>query len=87
MPVVTHLLTATGPGAEGRLTAELVRWGPDDGAPLRGVAGDARTVADAVRRLAASGATSVVLQPTEDEPDLSGFVEFVGRDVRSELGR
>ena len=87
MPVVTHLLTATGHDAEGRLTAELARWGPDDGAPLRGVAGDAATVADAVRRLAASGATSVVLQPTEDEPDLSGFVEFVGRDVRSELGR
>jgi 5,10-methylenetetrahydromethanopterin reductase len=44
-------------------------------------------VADAVRRLATIGVTSVVFQPTEDEPDLAGFVEFVGRDVRSELLR
>ena len=51
------------------------------------MAGDADTVADAVRRLAEIGATSVVLQPTEDEPDLAGFVEFVGRDVRSALAR
>ena len=38
-----------------------------------------------MRRLARIGATSVVLQPTEDEADLEGFVEFVGRDVRSGL--
>jgi alkanesulfonate monooxygenase SsuD/methylene tetrahydromethanopterin reductase-like flavin-dependent oxidoreductase (luciferase family) len=85
MPVVTHLIAATGPGAEQRLADELLRWDRADGAPGRGVAGDARTVADAVRRLARIGATSVVLQPTEDEPDLEGFVEFVGRDVRSAL--
>jgi 5,10-methylenetetrahydromethanopterin reductase len=85
MPVVTHLIAATGPGGEQRLADELLRWGRTDGAPGRGVAGDARTVADAVRRLARVGATSVVLQPTEDEPDLEGFVEFVGRDVRSAL--
>lgn len=51
----------------------------------RGVAGDARAVADAVRSLGRIGATSVVVQPTEDEPDLEGFVEFVGRDVRAAL--
>ena len=85
MPVVTHLMAATGPGAEQRLAGELQRWDRSDGAPGRGVAGDATTVADAVRRLAEIGATSVVLQPTEDEPDLEGFVEFVGRDVRSAL--
>jgi alkanesulfonate monooxygenase SsuD/methylene tetrahydromethanopterin reductase-like flavin-dependent oxidoreductase (luciferase family) len=87
MPVVTLLLAATGPGAEQRLADELGRWDRTDGAPGRGVAGDAATVADAVRRLAEIGATSVVLQPTEDEPDLAGFVEFVGRDVRSALAR
>ena len=85
MPVVAHLLAATGPGAAQRLDDELARWGHTDGAPGRGVAGDAAAVADAVRRLAAVGATSVVLQPTEDEPDLEGFVEFVGRDVRAAL--
>ncbi len=87
MPVVTHLLTATGPGAEQRIADELRRWDRTDGALGRGVAGDARTVADAVRRLAEIGATSVIIQPTEDEPDLEGLVEFVGRDVRSALGR
>ena len=87
MPVVTHLLAATGPGAEQRLADELGRWGRADGAPGRGVAGDATTVADAVQRLAALGASTVVLQPTEDEPDLEDFVRFVGQDVRSALAR
>jgi alkanesulfonate monooxygenase SsuD/methylene tetrahydromethanopterin reductase-like flavin-dependent oxidoreductase (luciferase family) len=87
MPVVTHLMAATGPGAERRLADELRRWDRADGALGRGVAGDAHAVADAVRRLAGLGATSVVLQPTEDEPDLEGFVEFVGSDVRAALGR
>ena len=87
MPVVTHLMAATGRGAEQRLADELRRWDRSDGALGRGVAGDAATVADAVRRLAGIGATSVVFQPTEDEPDLEGFVEFVGRDVRAALAR
>ena len=86
MPVVTHLMAATGPGAEQRLAGELRRWDRADGALGRGVAGDAATVADAVRRLAAIGATSVAFQPTEDEPDLEGLVEFIGREVRSALG-
>ena len=46
---------------------------------------DTRAVADAVRVLAEIGVTTVVFQPTEDEPDLEGFVEFVGRDVRAAL--
>lgn len=85
MPVVTHLMAATGPGAKQRLADELRRWDRTDGALGRGVAGDAKTVADAVRRLVRIGATSVVFQPTRDEPDLEGFVEFVGCDVRSAL--
>ena len=85
MPVLTHLIAATGPEAQQRLDDELARWGHVDGAPGRGVAGDASTIADAVRRLAALGASTVVFQPTQDEPDLDGFVEFVGRDVRAAL--
>lgn len=87
MPVVTHLMTATGPEAEQRLADELRRWDRSDAAPGRGVAGDATTVADAVRRLVEIGVTSVVFQPTQDEPDLEAFVEFVGRDVRAALLR
>ena len=87
MPLLTHLIAATGPRAQQRVDDELRRWGHDDGAPGRGVGGDASTVADAVRRLATLGASTVVFQPTQDEPDLDGFVEFVGRDVRAALAR
>ena len=85
MPVLAHLIAATGPRAHQRVEEELARWGQTDGAPARGVAGDAATIADAVRRLAAIGATTVVFQPTQDEPDLDGFVEFLGTDVRAAL--
>lgn len=86
MPVVTHLLVTTGPGAADRLAAELTRWGHTDGAPGRGVAGDAADVAAAVAAHASAGATTVVLQPTEDEPDPAGLARFLGRDVREALG-
>ncbi|MFI1132214.1 LLM class flavin-dependent oxidoreductase [Streptomyces althioticus] len=79
--VVVYLLTATGAGARERLEAELVAEGHAADADL-GVAGDARAVADAVRRLAEAGADTVVLQPTGDEPDPEGFVRFAAEDVR-----
>jgi alkanesulfonate monooxygenase SsuD/methylene tetrahydromethanopterin reductase-like flavin-dependent oxidoreductase (luciferase family) len=46
------------------------------------VAGDAAEIADGVRRWADAGATTVVLQPTTDEPDLNGFIRFVAGEVR-----
>lgn len=82
--LVVHLITTTGPGAQERLDADLRRWGVEP-SPETGVAGDAAAVADAVRRWAAAGATTVVLQPTPDEPDVEGFVSFVGRDVAAQL--
>jgi alkanesulfonate monooxygenase SsuD/methylene tetrahydromethanopterin reductase-like flavin-dependent oxidoreductase (luciferase family) len=85
MPLVTHLIAATGPRARERVTAELARWGHTTDDPGRAVAGGAEEVADAVRRAADLGSTSVVLQPTQDEPDLEGFVRFAGRDVRAAL--
>lgn len=79
-PVTVYLLAATGPGAAQRLEADLRSWGGD---PAQvGVAGDARAVADAVGRWADAGADTVVLQPTADDPDPEGFVDFVARDVR-----
>jgi alkanesulfonate monooxygenase SsuD/methylene tetrahydromethanopterin reductase-like flavin-dependent oxidoreductase (luciferase family) len=80
-PVIVYILAATGPGAAGRLKAEWRRLG-DDSIPDSGVAGDARAVADAVRRWADGGADTVVLQPTTDDPDPEGFVRFVAGDVR-----
>ncbi|MEV4336339.1 LLM class flavin-dependent oxidoreductase [Streptomyces sp. NPDC049590] len=78
--IVVYLLTATGPGAESRLRAELAAEGLAS-VPGLGVAGDADAVAGAVRRLAEAGADTVVLQPTADEPDPEGFVRFAAQQV------
>ncbi|MEU6809300.1 LLM class flavin-dependent oxidoreductase [Streptomyces sp. NPDC046831] len=79
--VVVNLLAATGPGASARLRAELAAQGLSE-VPDLGVAGDADTVAKAVRRLAEAGAGTVVLQPTADEPDPEGFLRFTAEEVR-----
>ncbi|MCK9796120.1 LLM class flavin-dependent oxidoreductase [Isoptericola sp. 4D.3] len=79
--VYATLIAATGPGAQDRLDAELPLWGAQPGRGI-GAAGDARTLADGVLRLAAAGASAVAVQPTVDEPDLAGFVELLGREVR-----
>ncbi len=79
-PLVVYLLTATGPGCVERLATERQRDGLDPALDL-GVAGDAPTVAEAVRRWAEAGADSVVLQPTSDEPDPEGFIRFAATEV------
>ena len=80
-PVVATVIAATGAGAEERLVAERPRWFKPADAPI-GVAGDAATIAASIRRLAGLGVTSVCIQPTEDEPDLEGFVHFLGSEVK-----
>ncbi|GAB3206487.1 LLM class flavin-dependent oxidoreductase [Nocardia tengchongensis] len=80
-PIVVYLLSATGAGAADRVAAEL-RAERRDTIPGIGVAGDARAIADAVIAWTEAGATSVVLQPTGDEPDPSGFVRFATEKVR-----
>ena len=72
--IVAALHVATGPGASERL-----RRASPEGV---GVAGDAETVAAAVRELVAAGADTVILQPTGDEPDPVAFVHFVADQVR-----
>ncbi|MCD5311345.1 LLM class flavin-dependent oxidoreductase [Kineosporia babensis] len=74
-------IAATGPDAQARVDAELPIWGRKPG-PGNGVAGDAATVAADVRRLHRLGCTTVILQPTSDEPDLEGFIRFLGQEVR-----
>ncbi len=79
-PLVVYVLAATGPGGAGRLAVERRRLGYDS-IPGTGVAGDARAVAEAVKRWADVGADTVVLQPTADDPDPEGFVRFVAGEV------
>jgi 5,10-methylenetetrahydromethanopterin reductase len=80
-PVVATQIAVTGPGAAARLTGEITKW-VEHPAPGIGVAGDARQIADSVQRLRSVGITSVVIQPTADEPDLEGFVHFLGAEVK-----
>lgn len=84
-PLVAHVSVATGPGAAERLAADSrrQRFAPEADT---GVAGDAAAVAEAVRRRAEAGATTVLLQPTADEPDPEGFVRFVAEEVRPLIG-
>jgi alkanesulfonate monooxygenase SsuD/methylene tetrahydromethanopterin reductase-like flavin-dependent oxidoreductase (luciferase family) len=46
------------------------------------VAGDAETVAAAVREWAEAGADAVIFNPTPDDPDPEGFLRFVATEVR-----
>lgn len=79
-PLVATEIVATGPGARERVDAEVPRWGKQpDGV---GTAGDAAAVAGTVQRLAGLGVTSVVFQPTQDEPDLEGLIALLGERVR-----
>jgi alkanesulfonate monooxygenase SsuD/methylene tetrahydromethanopterin reductase-like flavin-dependent oxidoreductase (luciferase family) len=67
--VVVYLLCATGPGARERAEAELAELRqPLDG---RAAVGSAAEVAALVAGFAAAGATSVILQPTADDPDVT----------------
>ena len=76
--IVVFVPAATGPGAAERLAEQQRRYGSDN----LGIAGDAKTMAEGVRRWADAGAETVVLQPTVDEPDLEAFVRFVAEEVR-----
>lgn len=80
--VVTFVCAAFGPGAAERLADQQRRYGIDD----PGVAGDAKTVAEELRRYAEAGADTIVLQPTVDDPDPVAFVRYVAEEVRPLLG-
>jgi alkanesulfonate monooxygenase SsuD/methylene tetrahydromethanopterin reductase-like flavin-dependent oxidoreductase (luciferase family) len=80
-PLIVFVHAATGADAAGRLEAERLRNGYGSMLGLV-IAGDARSAAEAVKKWSAAGASTVVLQPTPDDPDPEGFVRFVARDVR-----
>jgi alkanesulfonate monooxygenase SsuD/methylene tetrahydromethanopterin reductase-like flavin-dependent oxidoreductase (luciferase family) len=82
--IVTFLIAATGPDAVARKSNTQQQWDLDL-AQDNAVAGDAEEVAAAVRRLTEAGADSVILQPTDDEPDMAAFAAFVAHDVAAQL--
>ncbi|GAA1977476.1 LLM class flavin-dependent oxidoreductase [Isoptericola halotolerans] len=75
------LIATTGPRAQERLDAELPQWGAEPGRGI-GAAGDAASIAAAVRTLVDAGATAVAIQPSASEPDLPAFARFLGAEVR-----
>jgi alkanesulfonate monooxygenase SsuD/methylene tetrahydromethanopterin reductase-like flavin-dependent oxidoreductase (luciferase family) len=81
-PVIQNVSAATGADATARLRAELTAWGmdvaDDDRLASYALWGDAQALADGVRRYGEAGASTVALQPTEDEPDMERFIEVVG---------
>jgi alkanesulfonate monooxygenase SsuD/methylene tetrahydromethanopterin reductase-like flavin-dependent oxidoreductase (luciferase family) len=80
-PIVATTIVATGDGARARVDAEVVRWvAPPE--VVVGAAGGAAEIAASILRLAPFGITSVAIQPTEDEPDLFGLIEFLGQEVK-----
>ena len=80
--LVVFVPAAMGPTAADRIARQQDRYGMD----FPGVAGDAHAVAATVERFAEAGATTVVLQPTSDDPDLAGFVRAVATEVRPLVG-
>ena len=79
--IVYTLITATGPGAQERVDREVAIWGKEAGLGV-GIAGDAGAIAATIHRLASYGVTTVVIQATEDEPELPNFIRFLGEEVR-----
>jgi alkanesulfonate monooxygenase SsuD/methylene tetrahydromethanopterin reductase-like flavin-dependent oxidoreductase (luciferase family) len=78
--VAVYVHAAVGPDAEQRLENERLRWGYDT-MEGRSVHGSAEQIAQALRAWTEAGATTVVVQPTADDPDPEGFVRFMGRQV------
>jgi alkanesulfonate monooxygenase SsuD/methylene tetrahydromethanopterin reductase-like flavin-dependent oxidoreductase (luciferase family) len=76
--LVVFVPAATGPGAAERLAEQQRRYGTDDA----GVAGDAKAIAEGIERWIEAGATTIVLQPTSNEPEPESFVRFVAEEVR-----
>ncbi|HVX44140.1 MAG TPA: LLM class flavin-dependent oxidoreductase [Mycobacteriales bacterium] len=76
--------TTGGPDATARMQAELRRWDADP-VPEYEHGVDAASIAAAVHSLVEAGADTVVLEPTEDEPDPEAFVRFAAEEVRPRL--
>ena len=80
--VVAYLPSAAGPGARERIDAELGQ--SERTAAHWAAVGSPEDVAGAIRAFAAAGATTVVLQPTGDDPDVAATVRLAA-DARAAL--
>jgi alkanesulfonate monooxygenase SsuD/methylene tetrahydromethanopterin reductase-like flavin-dependent oxidoreductase (luciferase family) len=74
LEVVVNVLCGGGPGSTERIQAELA----ESAEPLssRAAVGSPEEVADTVRSFARAGATTVVLQPTANDPDVAGTIRL-----------
>jgi alkanesulfonate monooxygenase SsuD/methylene tetrahydromethanopterin reductase-like flavin-dependent oxidoreductase (luciferase family) len=80
--IVVYLPCGAGPGSAERLAAELPADAPP-GAELTAT-GSPAEVAGTIRAFAAAGATTVVLQPAGDDPDVAATIRLAGA-ARAEL--
>jgi len=79
--VVVYVICAFGSGGRERALAEALGSGCES--PEEAIAvGTAADVAAAAQRWADAGATTVVLQPTVDEPDVREFIRLVAQEVQ-----
>ena len=89
--VVVYLLCGAGPDGRERVAAELATVQQQPANPAqpaaldeRAAAGSAAEVARTISSYARAGATTVVLQPTADDPDLSETIKLAAA-ARAEL--
>jgi len=88
-PLMANIIAATGVDAADRVHADLLSWRTDADPSARGyavVSGDAAAIAEQLRDLARRGVTNLAIEATRDEPDVDGFIAFLGREVRPLLG-
>ncbi|MCD2107265.1 MAG: LLM class flavin-dependent oxidoreductase [Rhodococcus sp. (in: high G+C Gram-positive bacteria)] len=79
--VVVYVICAFGSGGRERALAEASASGSES--PEEAIAaGTAAEVAVAAQRWTDAGATTVVLQPTVDEPDVREFIRLVAQEVQ-----
>jgi alkanesulfonate monooxygenase SsuD/methylene tetrahydromethanopterin reductase-like flavin-dependent oxidoreductase (luciferase family) len=76
--LIVFVPAAFGPDGTERLVAQQRRYELD----TPGVSGTPAEIAEGLHEWTEAGATTVVLQPTPDDPDPAGFLRRVAEDIR-----
>jgi alkanesulfonate monooxygenase SsuD/methylene tetrahydromethanopterin reductase-like flavin-dependent oxidoreductase (luciferase family) len=82
--VVVYVAAAFGEHQDARVSAQLERWEMTE-EPDRILTGSAAAVASGVEKFYDAGASAVILQPLQDETDLSSFLAEVADLARRVL--